>query len=293
VEVPALDISVVGQVPAGGGLSSSASLEVSVAFLLDSLLGRKTDPAKLALICQEAEHKFANVPCGIMDQYISAMGRENAAILIDCRNLEKSEFVPVNKSDAVFLVISKVRNSIILMSIDTNVKHELGNSEYSKRRKECNEAVDALKQVLPSIKALRDASLSDLSLVEKSIPDVVRRRAHHVISENNRTCAFAEAFKRGDLKTCGQLMVESHESLRKDYEVSCDELNFVVDTALTLKGVYGARMTGGGFGGSAVALVAVQQVEEIQNTILSAYRERFAINCSFLVTRPSRGALIH
>lgn len=256
-EIRPADLLIESTVPFGGGLSSSAALEVSTALAL--LDGRPIEPLELARLARRAENEFAGMPCGIMDQYIAVFGRRGCALKIDCRSLE-SEAVPLPAQAEIF-------------AVNSMVKHELGATAYRERVAECRLAVEAIQRRHPEVLSLRDATLEQLELVE----GVARRRARHVITENRRVEEFMEASRRGDLRAMGSLLVASHRSLAGDYEVSCAELDFLVDTAIALPGVYGARMTGGGFGGCTVNLVAPEAAERFSEAISSAYQERFGI----------------
>ena len=276
-KLPALDVAFMSTVPMGGGLSSSAALEVCTATLLEAAAGRSIDPVEKALIAQKAEHDFAGVPCGIMDQFISALGREGNLLLLDCRT-RKTELVPMNDL------------SVELLIINTNVKHELGNGEYAERRAQCEAAAKAL-----GVTSLRDASPDQLEHAKQKLSEVVYRRARHVIGEIERTLHAAEGIRESNWPTVGQLMYASHYSLRDDYEVSCDELDAVVEIAEDIGfagGVYGCRMTGGGFGGCCVALVKTGDVESITQRIGADYKAKTGIEASIFGSRPAAGAMI-
>ena len=276
-KVPALDVAFLSTVPLGGGLSSSAALEVCTATLLETALGEPIDPVEKALLAQTAEHDFAGVPCGIMDQFISALGREGNLLLLDCRT-RKTELVPMSDP------------SVSLLVVNTNVKHELGTGEYAKRRAECEAAAKALGVV-----SLRDATAGQLEGAKKKMPDVVYRRARHVIGEIERTLHAAEGIRASNWPTVGQLMYASHDSLREDYEVSCKELDIIVEiaSAIGLKGgVYGCRMTGGGFGGCAVALIKTDAVNTITDKIAKDYQAKAGIEASIFSSRPAAGATV-
>jgi len=268
-EVPGFTALIVSNVPLGGGVSSSASLEVAMYTFLEALTGKKASTLKAkALSCQKAEHDFPGMPCGIMDQFISVMGKEGHALLIDCRSMEAS-LVPLTNPDVTVLVVN------------SNVKHELTGSEYPTRRKHCFEGADALKK-----KSLRDATLDDLAAARSSMSDDVYKRARHVIGEITRTVEAAEALKQSDYGRFGKLMVESHDSLRDDYEVSCKELDELVALATSCDGVYGSRMTGGGFGGCTVTMLKSSAVDHVVKYI----DEKFSGKASFYVASPSDGA---
>jgi galactokinase len=269
-EVTPCDLLVHSTVPVGAGLSSSAALEVSSALALGAGSMDKTEMARL---CQRAENQFVGLPCGIMDQFVSVFGEEHAAILIDCRTLEH-QAVPLPEN-------------VSIIAVNSMVKHELGSSAYRERVAECAQAVAFIRASHPQVKTLRDANLD---MLDPAMGDVVLRRARHVISEDNRVLEFAEASKSGDLKRMGELFVRSHRSLQHDYEVSCAELDFLVDTALTLPGVYGARMTGGGFGGCTVNLVDPVEMASFRDQIAERYKQRFGIDAQVFECRPSAGA---
>jgi galactokinase len=266
-EIRPLRLRVSSTVPVGAGLSSSAALEVSSALAL--LDGRPIDKLQLARLCQRAENQFVGMPSGIMDQYISVFGEEHAAIRIDCRSLEHQTV--------------RLPDGIEFLAVNTMVKHELTGSAYRKRTEECAEAARLL-----GVQSLRDARLEQLEQVE--MPEVVKRRARHVISEDDRVEQFVDAARRGDVQRMGQLFVASHRSLQYDYEVSCEELDFLVDQALAIEGVYGARMTGGGFGGCTVNMMRPDAVDRFQKEIVRAYEAKFQVTPQIYPVRPSAGA---
>jgi galactokinase len=235
-------------VPIGSGLSSSAALETSIGFTLLSLAGIEIDRRELAFAAQSAEHDFVGTRSGIMDQFTSCFARAGHSMLLDCRSLEIRQ---------ISLSIKGTRIAVC----DTGVKHKLASSEYNRRREECEEGVRLLKQKMPEIESLRDVTVGDLDANGRDLPDNIARRCRHVITENERTLAAAEALQHGDPKIVGRLMYESHRSLRDDYEVSCAELDTLVDAASKIEGVYGSRMTGGGFGGCTVNLIREESFE--------------------------------
>ncbi len=272
-----LDVLLHSTVPLGGGLSSSAALEVSTATLIETVTGKKLDPVEKALLCQKAENDFAGVPCGIMDQFISVMGRANYLLLLDCRS-RKTELIPM--SDA----------SVSLLIVNTNVRHELTGGGYAQRRIECETAAKIL-----GVPALRDTTADMLESAKGKLDEVVFRRARHVIGEIERTVQAAEGVRASNWPTVGQLMYASHDSLRNDYEVSCKELDVVVEIAEEIGpkgGVYGCRMTGGGFGGCAVALVKTELVEAISERIATDYKKKTKIEATIFVSRPAAGATV-
>ncbi len=272
-----LDVLLTSTVPLGSGLSSSASLEVCTATLVEAVTGRIIPPVEKALLCQKAEHEFAGVPCGIMDQFISVMGQQNNLLLLDCRS-HQTELVPMN-DPAVSLLIT-----------NTNVKHELANGEYAQRRAQCEAAVKIL-----GVSSLRDATPEILENAKAKMDDVVLRRARHVIGEIERTVHAAEGLKASNWPGVGQLMYASHGSLRDDYEVSCKELDAVVEIAESIGikgGIFGCRMTGGGFGGCTIALVKTEQIEGISAKLAADYKAKTGIEATIFVTRPAAGATV-
>jgi len=277
VRIPALDVAFLSTVPLGGGLSSSAALEVCTATLMEAATGKKIDPIEKALLAQKAEHEFAGVPCGIMDQFISALGREGHLLLLDCRTHE-TELVPMNDP------------SVTLLIINTNVKHELGSGEYARRRTECESAAKVL-----GVASLRDATVAQLEKVKGKMSEVIYRRARHVIGEIERTLRAAEGIRQSNWSAVGRFMSASHDALRYDYEVSCKELDAVVKIAEGIGdrgGVYGCRMTGGGFGGCCVALVRTEAVEAITKKIAADYKTKTGIEAAIFASRPAAGATI-
>jgi galactokinase len=256
-----------GDVPQGAGLSSSASLEVAVGYaLLD--LGESTpdysatehpliDRTQLALLCQQAENEFVGARCGIMDQFVVSHGQRGNALLLDCRSLEY-RLLPLPEGTSLAIC-------------NTMVKHSIAKGEYNQRRAECEAGVRALSKYLPNVRALRDVTLDDLKKYGRDLSEVVLRRCRHVVSENLRVQEAAEALDRRDLPAFGKLMLESHRSLRDDFEVSSAELDIMVELAEKAEGVYGSRMTGGGFGGCTITLVKAEYVEAFQPMMQQGY----------------------
>ena len=268
------DLFIRSEVPSGSGLSSSASLEMSCAC---AMLGKRTvDRLELALLGQRAESQFVGVPTGIMDQYASVFGRSDAAIQIDCRSLQH-DYVCLPKGVSV-------------LAVNSMVKHELGSSAYRERVKECRAAVEALQMTDPSVKSLRDATLDFFTRVQETVPPIPRQRARHVITENERVVQFAAAARTDDLEEMGKLFVASHRSMQYDYEISCEEIDFLVDSALKIPGVYGARMTGGGFGGCTVNLVESGREEQFTGQLHEAYHAKYGITAAFYDCKPANGA---
>lgn len=270
------DIYLTSEIPAGGGLSSSAAIEVGYAKALLAAIDDFLDPLDLAKLCQEAEHNFANSPCGIMDQTVCILGKKGNLLLLDCRSL-------------AFRYIPLPEEAVILIA-DSKIKHDLGESQYPIRRRQCTEAVEILKSKLPDIKALRDITLEELNANKDLLTDILYKRARHVVGENNRVLRMAEALEKKDLKTAGDMMIQSHISLRDDYEVSCDELDLLVDLAMNSPGVFGARMSGGGFGGCIVALVEKGKEQSIEERIKQGYKKRFGQFPDVFTTGAATGA---
>lgn len=265
-----------GDVPIGAGLSSSAAIEVATAFALLAVTRTRLERREIASICQQAEHEYAGTKCGIMDQFISCFGQADHALLLDCRSLQ---YEPV-----------KIASRARIVVCNTMVRHELAAGEYNLRRADCEDGVKYLQQHLPDIRALRDVGSAQLVEFGRGMPDRIYRRCRHVIAENARTLEAAKALKQGDLEQFGTLMGESHESLRGDYEVSCRELDLMVAIAGNCRGVYGARMTGGGFGGCTVNLVEADAVEAFQTAVLHQYETATGIHPEIYVCRAANGA---
>jgi galactokinase len=277
VVIPGFDAAVVSDVPHGCGLSSSAALEVAAATLIESVAGVTLEPAEKALLCQTAEQEYAGVPCGIMDQFASVFGRKNHVILIDCRTRQVTP-IPLPSNGVAFLVI------------DTGVKHSLADGAYAERRRSCDAAARKL-----GVDSLRDWPADRLTEARGKLDPVLFKRTRHVVTEIDRTYASVGIIRDGDWARFGQLMYASHGSLRDDYEVSCPELDEIVRLAEeigVIGGVLGCRMTGGGFGGSAIALVKADALRSAQDRLLDGYRRRFPDGVTFLVTGAADGASI-
>jgi galactokinase len=274
--VSGANLVIKGEVPMGAGLGSSAAIEVSsaLAFLANS--GIELNRTQVAQLCQGAEHIYAGTKCGIMDQFVACFGQANHALLIDCRNLE---YQPLKVDERVRIVIC-----------DTKVKHNLASGEYNRRRADCEAGVHYLQEHLPRIHALRDVTPEEIEHYGGSLPEVALRRCRHVVTENQRVLAAAKALRSADPGEFGQLMVESHRSLRNDYAVSCPELDLMVEIALKLRGVFGARMTGGGFGGCTVNLVSVDAVEEFERTVKREYPVATGLEPDIYVCTAADGA---
>lgn len=275
IQFKSIDIALASDVPIGGGLSSSAALEVSVATLLEAVTGKKLSPIEKVLLCQKAEYEFPGVPCGIMDQFASVNGKKNHLLLLDC-NSQQAEAVPFTSDEYSILIIN------------SNVKHSLTSGEYSKRRAECEIAAEIL-----NVDTLRQASMVQLEESANRMDPIIFRRARHVIGEIERTQQAALAMKAGDWATVGELMLASHNSLRDDYEVSCKELDVLVELMMELggsEGVVGTRMTGGGFGGCTVSVVPIRKVDDLIAGVSQRYIEKIGIEPNIFTTRPAEGA---
>jgi galactokinase len=265
-----------GQVPLGAGLSSSASLEVSVGLALTSLAGVALPRLDLLKLCQVAEHKYVGTRCGVMDQFVAGFGVTGHALMLDCRSLDY-RLLPIPQD-------------LRLVVCNTMVRHELASGEYNRRRADCEAAVRLLQSVLPAVRALRDVGIADLEKYKHLLPGTIYRRCRHVVTENQRVLAAAQALQSQDADRFGHLMYRSHASLRDDYEVSCRELDLLVDLASSKRGVYGARMMGGGFGGCTVNLIRSDCAPAFQADIAQMYAERTGTIPDIYVCEPAQGA---
>jgi galactokinase len=259
------DLLIDSNVPIGGGLSSSAALEVATGKALTTIANAKIDAKELARAAQKAEHDFVGAKVGIMDQLAATFGRKGHALLIDCRSLEMKQISLANLNAAIVVC-------------NTNVKHELASSAYNQRRAECEQGVELLRTRLTKIRALRDVSVASFEEYADELPQPIRRRCRHVVTENDRTLRAAAALERGDREQLGELMRASHESLRDDYEVSCRELDTMVEIASRQDGVFGARMTGGGFGGCTINVVRGDNVHSFTQSVAKEYRDAMQID---------------
>ena len=272
------NIYISSEVPMGAGLSSSAAIEVSVADALLGSFGHEIEPLRVALLCQKAENEFVGVRCGIMDQFASSHGQAHRALFLDCRSLE---YRAIHIPDGIRLIIC-----------NTMVQREIGLSEgrYNQRRAECEEGVRRLAEALPNVRALRDVTLADLEKYRNGLTNTVYKRCRHVVTENDRVAQMASALEADDTQSMGDLMAASHRSLREDYEVSCRELDLMVDLASKREGVYGARMTGAGFGGCTVNLVDAAVAGEFQKRVAAAYSAQTGRRPETYVCEASAGA---
>ena len=263
-------------VPQGAGLSSSAALETSVATALLHLAGRPVDRTSVARLCQRAEHEFAGVACGIMDQYVAMHARADTALMLDCRTLEH-QLVPLPQN-------------MRLVICDSLVRHAHAAGEYNRRRAQCREAVTLLSARWPHVHSLRDVGVGDLSTARTMLNETLFRRVKHVVTENARVLATADAFERSDISAVGELLPASHASLKVDYEVSSPELDALVEAALAQPGVHGARMTGGGFGGSVIAIVDDNAVNDFRMNTSTAYTQATGRHTNIYAVTAAEGA---
>ncbi len=254
------DMSIHGDVPLGAGLSSSAAIETAVVRALNDTFSLGIDPVEMAYIGKQCENEFVGVHSGIMDQFVSGLGEYGKALFVDCRTNEHS----LHDLDPEYSVVI----------LNTIVSREVANSEYNLRKSQCDEATNIIQKEHPDIKALRDVDEEMLLDSWAELPDLIARRARHVVTENRRVLDALEMLSEGDMNGFGDLMYDSHDSLRHDYEVSCMELDVLVDSTLYLKGVLGARMTGAGFGGCTVNLVEKGYVDEFIETVSKIYYNR-------------------
>lgn len=279
LELPGMDLAFSGNIPQGAGLSSSAALEVVTAVLARELARFAFDDPKLARLCQRAENEFVGMKCGIMDPFISLMGQKGHALFLDCRSLE-FRHIPLALG-AYRVVICK-----------SGVKHSLVDSEYNVRRRQCEEGVAVLSKRFWEVWALRDVTPEQLERCRPELDPVVYRRCRHIVEENGRVVESVAALTAGDLARFGQLMNASHDSLRDLYEVSCPEIDRLVELARSVPGVLGARITGGGFGGCTVNLVAESAIPEFERMVLEPYRKETGIEPELFVSTPAAGAEI-
>lgn len=271
-QVKGFDMVFGGDIPVGAGLSSSAALEAAVGFALSTLFEFNIPKRSLIHYAQKAEHLFAGVECGIMDQFASVMGKKDHVIRLDCRSLD-FDYFPLNLPAHQILLI------------DTQVKHSLADSAYNQRKQECQSGVIAAKNINPNIHSLRDMDFADLEQIKTQISEEVYRRCLYVIQENNRVLDASNLLELNDIKGFGEKMYASHEGLSTLYEVSCPELDFLVDFTKPLSYVLGSRMMGGGFGGCTINLVENGQTEILQESISAAFSKKFNASPKFyLVT---------
>jgi galactokinase len=274
-----INLAIAGNIPQGAGLSSSAALELACAQAIAATVGFSMELVEMAQLCRQAENEFAGVSCGIMDQFISALGKAHHALFLDCRSLAH-EYIPVPPH-------------VRILVCDTGVGRTLAASGYNRRRQECLLAVKQLAEKHSAINSLRDVTLMQLEAYRSELDPVAWKRAHHVVTENERVLESIAALKRNDLPTFGRLMYESHDSLRNNYEVSCPELDTMVDICSTIPGVYGARMTGAGFGGAAICIVDESQTAKVQAAVEEKYCSNTGREASIHACSIEDGASVH
>jgi len=272
------DLLIDSDVPIGAGLSSSAALEVSTGYALLDLSGLAVDRTELALCCQRAENEFVGMRCGVMDQFVSCHGAAAHALLLDCRSLA-FRLVPIDPS-------------VRLVICNSMVRHELAAGEYNLRRAECERGVALLKPALPAIRALRDVGAAELTAHAALLPELTLRRCRHVVTEDDRVERAGAALDAGRVEEFGRLMNASHVSMRDDYEISCRELDILVELAWRVEGVLGSRMTGGGFGGCTVSMVRVDAVERFRASLATGYAAATGITPDILICSPGDGVAV-
>ncbi len=266
-------------VPVGGGLSSSAALTVATAKALVMLSGEAIDSEELADLCRQTEHEFAGVPCGIMDPLVSLVAREGTALLLDCRS-RAYEHVPLHLEEHTVAIL------------DSGVRHALAAGEYARRQAECRAAVEYFQRLDTGVRSLRDVTIETVRRHASQMPPLAAARALHVVSENARVHAVAAALRNGDVAGVGDLLAASHRSLRDDYEVSCRELDALVEIARGVPGVAGARMTGGGFGGCVMAIIRREAMPALSEWVDRLYTQRGIGRARVFSSRPGAGASI-
>ncbi len=276
LRIPGMSLTLWGDVPLGSGLSSSAAVEVATAAAVVDLVGAKYSGPELARLCQRAENRFVGAASGIMDQFVSVNAREGHALLLDCRDLSYR--------------LAPIPADVALVIANTMVKHAVTGGDYTNRRADVEEAAAAIRRHRPKVKFLRDATVGDLECWGGEMSENARKRARHVITENARTVAAADALIRNDLKELGRLMAEAHWSYSRDFEASCEEADAMVELAAGLPGLIGARLTGGGFGGCTVNLVEVKQAEAFRTALREGYRMRTGIDPQIYICHASAGA---
>jgi len=275
-DINGADIVFGGDIPEGAGLSSSAALEVATVYFFNTLFDMHIPHIEMIKLCQRAENQFVGVNCGIMDQFVSMLGEKGHALFLDCKNLSYKN-IPLKLEEFNVVVCN------------TNVKRELASSEYNKRRATCERAVSSLKRFLPQIETLRDISIEEFEKYKDSLNEIAQKRCKHVLYENKRVLDAVNALGRNEILEFGRLMNESHESLKKDYEVSCLELDTMVNIARSINGVIGARMTGGGFGGCTVNIVKKDVVDKFSRIVSRKYQKKTGIKSQIYICNPENG----
>ncbi|MBR6278513.1 MAG: galactokinase [Bacteroidales bacterium] len=268
-----------GDVPVGAGMSSSAALESGLCLGISQLNNLNLDKMEMAKIGQRSEHEYVGVKCGIMDQFASIFGKQNHCVRLDCRSL-KYEYSKLEMKDYIFVLT------------DSKVKHSLASSEYNTRREECAAGVKAIQTKFPNINSLRDATIEQLNAVVGEITDTVYNRCKYVIEEDSRVIEACNALNNNDLVKFGNLLYLSHNGLSKMYEVSCKELDFLVDQTKKMDYILGSRMMGGGFGGCTLSLIKADKLQEYKSVIAPLYKEKFGIECKFYAATAEDGTAL-
>jgi galactokinase len=268
-----------GDIPIGAGMSSSAALEAGLAFALNSIFALHMEKLTLVKLAQKAENEFVGVRCGIMDQYINIFGAQDNALRIDCRSLEYKYYPFAFENISVVL-------------FDTRVSHSLASSEYNRRREECNEGVDIIRNTFPDVRSLRDVSVDILQKCKEKINPTIYRRCKYAVEENDRVLNACGELEQGNLKAFGIQMYRTHEGLSRDYEVSCTELDYLVELVKEIPSVYGSRMMGGGFGGCTINLIEKNHVEQIRQTVTEKYKHQFKSDLRTYITAIGSGTNI-
>jgi galactokinase len=274
-QIPGSNLLIGSDVPMGAGLSSSAALEVATGFALLQLAGIKPNLVELAKLCQQAENEFVGTRCGIMDQFVSCLAEQGHCLMIDCRSLK---YLKLPVPDECALVIC---NSM--------VRHELAGGEYNVRRQQCEEGLAILRRFVPQARSLRDITPEQVTQYTGELPEVLYRRCRHVVTEIQRVTDAAAALNQGNMERFGELMRQSHISLRDDYEVSCPELDLLVNIAWQQPGVYGARMTGGGFGGCTINLVKREAVQQVTGYLAAEYQAKTRVQPEIYISGAAAG----
>lgn len=265
-----------GDIPIGAGMSSSAALEAGLAFALNSIFELHIDKLALVKLAQKAENEFVGVRCGIMDQYINIFGAQDNVLRIDCRSLEY-KYYPF------------AFNTISLVLFDTCVSHSLASSEYNRRREECSEGVEIIKKSHPDVRHLRDVSVDMIQKCKDKMDPTIYRRCKYVVEENDRVLSACTELEQGNLKAFGVYMNRTHKGLSRDYEVSCAELDYLVELVKDNPYIYGSRMMGGGFGGCTINLIEKNHVEQIRQTVTEKYKHQFKSDLKTYITTISSG----
>jgi galactokinase len=279
IPLPGIDALIAHTLPVGGGLSSSAAIEVGIAQAFLTIAGLTMDIDRLAVITQKAEHEYAGTPVGIMDMTVVAGAKAGHAMLLDCRDLSR-EYVVLDPKELRVVIAN------------TMLKHELHASEYSQRRKQCEQGVEFFKKQDAMISSLRDISMQQLESAKSKLPEPIFKRCRHVISEIAWTAEAAALLGRRDYDEFGEKMRESHVSLRDDYEVSTPELDFLANESMKVKGAYGARMTGGGFGGCVIALAQPRSVDALKEHLTKTYHQKFKVTPEIYLTTAAAGVSV-